>query len=102
MTELLIWVGALLIAALMIYAIIYEQQKRARMTEEEYEARAKQGPSLLSAGVLALDQVLRPELEKAVAFRKDTERGQVSDQESGKDPTNLKEPEPGEAVSKNE
>lgn len=90
MIELMIWMGAILIVGVAIYSIIYDQRKRAQMTEEEYEARARQGPSLLSVGVLALDQVLRPEIEKAVAFQKDTARGQVADKESGKSLADLK------------
>lgn len=83
MIAAMIWLGAALLVVVMFYSIIHEQRRRARMTEAEYEERARQGASLLSVGVLALDQVLRPDLERAKAVQEDVKRGQVPNAHTG-------------------
>lgn len=77
MTEAIIWIGALLLIAILFFALINEGRKREMMTEEEYEERAKEQTSLLGATGLALDQVLRPQAKTALEYHQDKTRGQV-------------------------
>lgn len=76
MTDALIWMGALLLAGLAIYAIIYENRQRAKITEEEWEAQShERGASSLGAIAMGIDQALRPEMQKAAEVRMDQRHG---------------------------
>lgn len=81
MTDAIIWITALALIGLMFWSLIYEQRKRAQMTEEEYQKRAKEEPSLISTGMMALDQIVfRPQAKAAIEYQKDKMRGQTPDQ----------------------
>ncbi len=66
----------LLLFALMIYGLVQQSRERAAMTEEEWENRERES-SVLGAAVLGIDQVLRPELEKAAAVQEDQRQGMM-------------------------
>jgi hypothetical protein len=54
------------------------------VTQEEFEKRAAEAPSLLSAGVMGLQKILDPAVEKAAAVQEDFRQGYLDgEQESG-------------------
>ena len=61
------WIGALFIAALIVSAILFVRKlsRPVKSTEQEFEKRADEGASLLSAGVSALQGMLQPEERRA-------------------------------------
>ncbi|MBL8203111.1 MAG: hypothetical protein JNM09_02705 [Blastocatellia bacterium] len=82
MTDAIIWLAAIGLVALMFWSLIYEQHKRAKMTDEEYQRRAKEEPGLISTGMMAFDQIaFRPQAKAAVEYQKDKMRGQTPDQQ---------------------
>lgn len=83
MTDAIIWLAAIGLVVLMFGSLIYEQRRRAKMTDEEYQRRAKEEPGLISTGMMALDQIaFRPQAKAAVEYQKDKMRGQTPDQKS--------------------
>jgi len=50
---------------------------RAEMTEEEYEESLQQNAGTLGNGMMAFDQMLRPETRKAIEYRMDAKQGQL-------------------------
>lgn len=81
MVEALVWIGALILVVVMFWSLFYEQNKRAKMTDEEYQQRATQEPSMLSRGMMELDQIVfRPQAKTAIEYQKDKMRGQTPDQ----------------------
>ncbi|MBS1809303.1 MAG: hypothetical protein JST84_14155 [Acidobacteria bacterium] len=83
MTDAIIWLAAIGLVVLMFGSLIYEQRRRTKMTDEEYQRRAKEEPGLISTGMMALDQIaFRPQAKAAVEYQKDKMRGQTPDQKS--------------------
>lgn len=56
--------------------LINLERKRAEMTEEEFENRER-GANLIGVGMMALDEILRPEMKKAIEYRIDAEQGHL-------------------------
>lgn len=82
MTDAIIWLAAIGLVVLMFWSLVHEQNKRAKMTEEEYQQRAKEEPGLISSGMMAFDQIVfRPQAKAAVEYQKDKLRGQTPDQQ---------------------
>ncbi len=83
MTDAIIWISAIILVVLMFWSLVYEQKKRAKMTDEEYQQRATQEPSMLSRGMMELDQIMfRPQAKTAIEYQKDKMRGQTPDQQA--------------------
>ena len=83
MTDAIIWIGAIILVVLMFWSLVSEQKKRAKMTDEEYQQRATQEPSMLGRGMMELDQIMfRPQAKTAIEYQKDKMRGQTPEQES--------------------
>lgn len=81
MTDALIWLAAIGLVVVMFWSLVYEQRKRARMTDEEYQQHAKEDPGLISSGMMAFDQIVfRPQAKAAIEYQKDKMRGQTPDQ----------------------
>src|SRR5262245_55606231 len=55
-------------------------------TEEEFQARRKESPGLLSAAAMGLQQTLDPSAKKAVEVQQDLRRGIYDDKEEADDP----------------
>jgi hypothetical protein len=51
-------------------------RKRAEMTEEEYQNQER-SPGLIGAGMMALDEFIRPEMKRAIEYRIDAEQGHL-------------------------
>ncbi|MFN0087955.1 MAG: hypothetical protein ACKVX9_21355 [Blastocatellia bacterium] len=56
--------------------LINVDRRRAEMTEEEYENRER-GSNLLGTGMMAFDEMIRPEMKKAAEYRMDAEQGHL-------------------------
>ena len=83
MTDAIIWLVAIGLVVLMFWSLIYEQRKRAKMTDEEYQQRAKEEPGLISSGMMAFDQIVfRPQAKAAVEYQKDKMTGQTPDKQA--------------------
>lgn len=80
MTDAIIWLAAIGLVVLLFWSLIYEQRKRAKMTDEEYRQHAKEEPGLISSGMAAFDQIVfRPQAKAAIEYQKDKMRGQTPD-----------------------
>ena len=55
-------------------------------TEEEFQKRRQEGPGLLSAAAMGLQQTLDPSAKKAVEVQQDFKRGIYDDKEEADDP----------------
>jgi hypothetical protein len=55
-------------------------------TEEEFQKRRQEGPGLLNAAMLGLQQTLDPAAKKAVEVQQDLRRGIYDDEEEPDDP----------------
>src|SRR5262252_8084945 len=81
MTEVLLWLAGLAFIILMFWSIVYEYQKKQSRTVEDYQKENeskdlhKLGTSLLRAGLLDLEKIMKPNLQKAVACTEDEKRG---------------------------
>ena len=83
MTDAIIWLAAIGLVVLMFWSLVAEQRKRAKMTDDEYQRRAKEEPGLISTGMMAFEQIaFRPQAKAAIEYQKDKMRGQTPDQKS--------------------
>lgn len=83
MTDAIIWLAAIGLVVLMFWSLVYEQRRRAKMTDEEYQQHAKEEPGLISTGMMAFDQIaFRPQAKAAIEYQKDKMRGQTPDQKA--------------------
>jgi hypothetical protein len=83
------WIGLGVIAFVILSGILFLSylSRPYDVTVEEYEKRANEAPSLLSAGVVGLQKILDPATEKAVAAQEDVKQGRYTgEQESGDPP----------------
>lgn len=81
MNDVIITVVGLLIAGGSLLALQHWlaniNRQRAEMTEEEYEELREQSAGFVGNGLMAFDQMLRPEMRKAVEYRIDAKQGQL-------------------------
>ena len=81
MSEAIVWIVTLLIVGGGLFALQYwlanVNRQRAEMTEEEYQENRERDGGMLGAGLVGLDEFLRPEIRKAIEYRRDAERGQL-------------------------
>ncbi len=81
------WIGLGVILLLLvggIYALVRANEPRTPLTEEEFEMRAHESRGLMGAGVMALQKLLDPAVEKAAAVQEDFRQGYLDgEQESG-------------------
>ena len=83
------WIGLGFIALLIICALwgLSHLSKPYDVTTEEFEKRAHEAPSLLSAGMSGLQKLLDPATGKAAEVQEDLKQGYYnSGQESGDGP----------------
>jgi hypothetical protein len=78
------WIGLGFILVIVLGGIYLLTRPQKPITREEFEKRAAEAPSLLSAGVMGLQKILDPAVEKAVAAQEDLRQGYLDgEQESG-------------------
>lgn len=71
---LLVAGGALLA---LLHWLAHVDQRRAEMSEEEYEENRAREAGLLGNGLTALDGILRPQVKQAIEYRRDAKQGQL-------------------------
>jgi hypothetical protein len=83
------WIGLGVIALVIIGALFGLSQITKPYdvkTEEEFQKRRQEGPGLLNATMLGLQQTLDPAAKKAVEVQQDLRRGIYDDKEEADDP----------------
>ena len=80
------WIGLGFILLIVFGGLYFLTRPAKPVTQEEFEKRAAEAPSLLSAGVIGLQKILDPAVDKAVAAQEDFRQGYLDgEQESGED-----------------
>jgi hypothetical protein len=71
------WIGLAVIGFLLLCAVLalWQLSKPYEVSVEEFEKRAAEAPSLMSAGLVGLQKILDPATEKAVAAQEDFKEG---------------------------
>ena len=86
-------IGIAVIVFIMLCALfgLSRLSKPYDVSVEEFEKRAQEGPSLMSAGLSGLQKFLDPAAEKAIEVQEDLRQGKYNKKEESGDP-----PEPGQ------
>jgi hypothetical protein len=83
------WIGLGIIVVIVgggFYALMRANEPRKPLTEEEFQKRASESASMLSAGISGLQGMLDPSAKKAQAVIEDMRQGYYDgEQESGDD-----------------
>ena len=71
------WIGLAFIVFLVVAALLglWQLSKPYEVSHEEFEKRAAEQPSLLSAGFAGLQKILDPSVKKAVEAQEDFKQG---------------------------
>jgi hypothetical protein len=87
------WIGLAIIGAVVLSAVfgLLRLAKPYDVTTEEFEKRAHEAPSLMSAGMTGLQKILDPAAGKALEVQEDFKQGFYEGQQESGDP-----PEAGE------
>jgi len=87
------WIGLAVIGFIVLCAVfaVWQLSKPYDVTVAEFEKRAHEAPSLMSAGLVGIQKILDPATAKAVQAQEDFKEGRF-DAEQGKGDG----PEPGE------
>ena len=99
------WIGLVIIALIVLGAIfgLAQLSKPYNVTPEEFEKRARESPSWLSAGLSGLQKILDPAAGKAAEVQEDLKQGYYEgEQESGDKPESGHgdNPEPGNEIQR--
>jgi hypothetical protein len=86
------WIGLGVLVSLVLLALLAIRflSKPYDVTPEEFERRAREEPSMLSAGFIGLQKILQPSVAKAVETQQDLKQGRYDGEQSSGEP-----PEPG-------
>jgi hypothetical protein len=82
------WIGLgvlLLVAILALLAMAF-LGKPYEVTPGEFEKRAREQPSMLSAGVIGLQKILQPSVAKAVEAQQDLRQGRYDGEQGSGEP----------------
>ena len=92
-------IGLGVIAFIVLAAVygLHLLSKPYDVSAEEFEKRAREGPSLISAGMIGLQKLLEPGAKKAIEVQEDFRAGRYNKEDDSGDP-----PEPGQASNENE
>ncbi|MDX6611570.1 MAG: hypothetical protein QOD75_756 [Blastocatellia bacterium] len=85
-----IGLGVLLLLALLALLAVAFLSRPYEVTPEEFERRAREEPSMLSAGFIGLQKILQPSVAKAVETQQDLKEGRYDGEQGSGEP-----PEPG-------
>jgi hypothetical protein len=90
-------IGLGVVAAIILFAVygLHRLSKPYDVTSEEFEKRAQDGPSLISAGMIGLQKLLEPGAKKAIEVQEDLRAGHYNKDDESGDP-----PEAGEEKEK--
>ena len=89
MAELLMWLAVFVAIALVIWALVHENDRRRERTVEEWEREHAAGQGQLNqfirAGAMGLDGILVSEKQQAIQYQKDEEQGMTKTGTKGDD-----------------
>lgn len=93
------WIGLAVIGFIALLAIValFLISRPYEVSKEEFEKRAAEAPSLLSAGFVGLQKILDPATTKAVEAQEDVKQGRFDSKQAKGDGD-----EPGAAGKKQE
>lgn len=82
------WIGLGFLVFLVLLAVlaIWGLSKPYNVTSEEFEKRAREQPSLLSAGFIGLQKILQPSVAKAVETQQDLKQGRYDGEQGSGEP----------------
>lgn len=82
------WIGLAIIAFLVLCGLfgLSRLTKPYDVSVEEFEKRAQEGPGLLNAGVVGLQKILDPSMEKAVEVHEDLKQGRYNKEQGSGEP----------------
>ena len=78
------WIGLAIIGGIVIGAVValWWLSRPYEVSVEEFEKRAAEAPSLLSAGFVGLQKILDPATAKAVAAQEDFKEGRFDSKQA--------------------
>ena len=87
------WIGLGVIGSLVVGAVafLFYLSRPYEVTTEEFEKRAAEAPSLLSAGLVGLQKILDPATAKAVIAQEDFKQGRFDAKQAKGDGDEAKE-----------
>jgi hypothetical protein len=87
------WIGLAVIGFIVLCGLfaVWQLSKPYEVSVDEFEKRAHEAPSLMSAGLVGLQKILDPATPKAVAAQEDFKEGRFDSEQAKGDG-----PEPGE------
>ena len=77
------------IIALVILGALFGLSRLSKpyeVTPEEFEKRVKEGPGLISAGMIGLQKMLEPGAKKAIEAQQDLRRGKYNKEDGSGEP----------------
>ena len=82
------WIGIAVIVLVVLGGLfgLSQLSKPYDVSVEEFEKRAKEGPSLMSAGLSGLQKFLDPAAEKAIEVQEDLRQGRYNKKDQSGDP----------------
>jgi hypothetical protein len=89
------WIGLAIIVFIVLCALllISHLSKPYDVTVEEYEKRAHEAPSLMSAAFIGLQKILDPATEKAVEAQEDLRQGRYDGEQGSGEPPEAGDPD---------
>lgn len=82
----LIGIGVIVFIVLCGLLGLWGLSRPYNVSVEEFEKRAKEGPSLMSAGLSGLQKFLDPAAEKAIEVQEDLRQGRYNKKDQSGDP----------------
>ena len=78
------WIGLAVIGLIVLFALIglWKLSRPYEVSVEEFEKRAAEAPSLLSAGFIGLQKMLDPAAKKAVEAQEDFKEGRFDSEQA--------------------
>jgi hypothetical protein len=82
------WIGIAVIVFIVVCGLfgLSQLSKPYDVSVEEFEKRAKEGPSLMSAGLSGLQKFLDPAAQKAAEVQEDLRQGRYDKKDESGDP----------------
>ena len=82
------WIGLGFLILLVLLAVlaVWGLSKPYNVTPEEFEKRAREQPSMLSAGFIGLQKILQPSVAKAVEAQQDLKQGRYDGEQGVGEP----------------
>ena len=81
------WLGLAIIGCLLVCALFGLAQlgRPYNVSTEEFEKRAREGPGLLGAGLLEIQKLLDPSVDRASEVQEDLKRGRYNGEQGSGD-----------------